>query len=87
MDVERAAIARTGSDCRRVTQSGYVGEYENTSYWTATCEDKFGRKRDWALFVGPDESVLLFNCANGNKYSLADRSKTLKLAEAQAASL
>ena len=37
--------------------------------------------------VGPDESVLLFNCANGNKYPLADRSKTLKLAEAQAASL
>ena len=37
--------------------------------------------------VRPDESVLLFNCANGNKYPLADRSKTLKLAEAQAASL
>ena len=37
--------------------------------------------------VRRDESVLLFNCANGNKYPLADRSKTLKLAEAQAASL
>ena len=37
--------------------------------------------------VGPDESVLLFNCANGNKYPLADRSQSLKLAEADAASL
>jgi threonine synthase len=29
-----------------------------------------------------DERVLLFNCANGNKYPLADRSKRLKLEEA-----
>jgi threonine synthase len=37
--------------------------------------------------VGPDERVLLFNCANGNKYPLADRSKRLKLAEAEPAAL
>jgi threonine synthase len=37
--------------------------------------------------VGRDERVLLFNCANGNKYPLADRSKRLKLAEARAGSL
>jgi threonine synthase len=29
--------------------------------------------------VGPNERVLLFNCANGNKYPLPDRSKPLKL--------
>jgi threonine synthase len=29
--------------------------------------------------VGRDERVLLFNCANGNKYPLPDRSKRLKL--------
>ena len=34
-------------------------------------------------FVRDDERVLLFNCANGNKYPLADRSKTLVLAEAR----
>ena len=35
--------------------------------------------------VGRDERVLLFNCANGNKYPLPDRSsKRLKLAEADA---
>ena len=37
--------------------------------------------------VARDESVLLFNCATGNKYPLADRSRSLKLADAQAASL
>jgi threonine synthase len=34
-----------------------------------------------AGLVGKDERVLLFNCANGNKYPLPDRSKKLKLAE------
>jgi threonine synthase len=37
--------------------------------------------------VGPDERVLLFNCANGNKYPLPDRSKRLKLGESDPAAL
>jgi threonine synthase len=37
--------------------------------------------------VAKNETVLLFNCANGNKYPLANRSKALKLAEATAAVL
>ena len=37
--------------------------------------------------VSENERVLLFNCANGNKYPLPDRSKRLKLAEADPASL
>jgi threonine synthase len=37
--------------------------------------------------VGADERVLLFNCANGNKYPLADWSKRLKLGEAEPATL
>ena len=37
--------------------------------------------------VGKDERVLLFNCANGNKYPLPDRSKRLVLAEAKAENL
>ncbi len=37
--------------------------------------------------VGRDEQVVLFNCANGNKYPLPDRSKRLKLAEATASRL
>ena len=66
----KRAIYETGSDCRQVTQSGYVGEYENTSYWTATCQDKHGRKRDWALFVGPDESVQVRLCEDVVKAGL-----------------
>jgi threonine synthase len=37
--------------------------------------------------VGKDERVLLFNCANGNKYPLPDRSKRLALREADPAAL
>ena len=37
--------------------------------------------------VRRDEKVLLFNCANGNKYPLPDRSQRLKLAEADPAAL
>jgi threonine synthase len=33
--------------------------------------------------VGRDERVVLFNCANGNKYPLPDRSKRLMLAQAK----
>ena len=37
--------------------------------------------------VAKAERVLLFNCANGNKYPLPDQSKKLKLAEADPAAL
>ena len=37
--------------------------------------------------VGGDETVLLFNCANGNKYPLASRASALKLADADPARL
>lgn len=66
----KRAIHESGAECRRVTSSGYVGEYENTSYWTATCEDQFGRDRSWALFVGPDESVQVRLCDDVAKAGL-----------------
>ena len=66
----RRAIYDSGSECKRVTRSGYVGEYENTSYWTATCEDKHGRTRDWALFIGADESVQVRLCEDVVKAGL-----------------
>jgi threonine synthase len=37
--------------------------------------------------VGRDDKVLLFNCANGNKYPLPDGAKRLRLAEADPAAL
>lgn len=66
----KRAIHDSGAECRRVTKSGYVGEYENTSYWTASCEDQFERTRDWALFVGADESVQLRLCEDVAKVGL-----------------
>ena len=66
----KRALYDSKAECRRVTKSGYVGEYENTSQWTATCEDKFKRTRDWALFVGPDESVQVRLCEDVVKAGL-----------------
>ena len=37
--------------------------------------------------VGKDEQVLLFNCANGNKYPLPERSRELRLQEADPGTL
>jgi threonine synthase len=37
--------------------------------------------------VGANERVVLFNCANGNKYPLADRSRRMRLADMEATSL
>ena len=37
--------------------------------------------------VSADEQVMLFNCANGNKYPLADRSRRISLATVEAAEL
>jgi threonine synthase len=37
--------------------------------------------------IGKDERAVLFNCANGNKYPLADRSRRMKLAEMDASGL
>ena len=48
----------------------------------AAWRDALNRK-----LVGADERVVLFNCANGNKYPLADRSRRLALAEMDASRL
>ena len=37
--------------------------------------------------VGKDERVVLFNCANGNKYPLPDRARQMRLAEIDAGTL
>ncbi len=66
----KRAIYGSGSECRLVTKSGFVGEYKNMSYWTATCEDKFNRSRDWALFIGADETVQLRLCEDVVKAGL-----------------
>ena len=37
--------------------------------------------------IGKDERAVLFNCANGNKYPLADRSQRMSLSEMDAGTL
>ena len=37
--------------------------------------------------VGRDETALLFNCANGNKYPLAGQARSAKLADLDPAAL
>lgn len=66
----KRALHDTGAECRLVTKSGYVGKYENTEQWTATCQDKFKRDRDWALFIGPDDSVQVRLCSDVVKAGL-----------------
>ena len=66
----KRAIYASGNECRRVTKSGFVGEYQNLSYWTAACEDKYKRSREWALFIGADETVQIRLCADVAKVGL-----------------
>jgi hypothetical protein len=66
----KRAIYDSGAQCLRITKSGYVGTYENTEQWTATCEDRFKRTRDWALYVGADDSVQVRLCEDVVKAGL-----------------
>ena len=66
-DLDRAialkrAIMATGPSCKRVATTGFVGTYKNMDMWTASCIDAFDRKRDWAIFVGADDSVQVRLC-------------------------
>ena len=58
----KRAIMDSGSTCTRVAATGFVGTYKNLDYWTARCEDKFNRTRDWAIFIGADDSAQVRLC-------------------------
>ncbi len=62
----KRAIQDSGLRCRRVTESGYVQEYNKLSMWMASCEDK----RSWAIFVGPDGSAQVRPCGDMQKLGL-----------------
>lgn len=66
----KRAIRDSGSSCLRITQSAYVGRYENLDYYAATCEDEYDRTRDWALFIGADDSVQVRLCEDVAKVGL-----------------
>ena len=60
----KRAIMESGSSCRRVARTGFVGVYKNMDYWTASCVDTSDRSRDWAIFIGADDSVQVRLCSD-----------------------
>jgi hypothetical protein len=58
----KRAIMESGSSCKRVATTGFVGVYKNMDYWTASCVDTSDRTRDWAVFIGADDSAQVRLC-------------------------
>lgn len=57
----KRAIYDAGYSCKRITDAGFVGEYQNVDMWMARCTD--GKNaRDWAVFAGPDGSAQVRDC-------------------------
>ena len=66
----KRAVRDFGPSCLRITKSGFVGRYKNMDYWAATCEDSRGQTRDWALFIGANDSVQVRLCDDVAKVGL-----------------
>ena len=60
----KRAIMESGSSCQRVASTGFVGIYKNMDYWTASCVDTSDRSRDWAIFIGADDSAQVRLCSD-----------------------
>ena len=58
----KRAIYDAGYTCKRITDAGYVGTWENLDEWMAHCEYENGATRDWAIFAGPDGSAQVCDC-------------------------
>jgi hypothetical protein len=58
----KRAIYDAGYSCKKVTDAGYVGRWENLDEWTARCVYDNGSSRDWAIFAGPDGSAQVRDC-------------------------
>jgi len=56
------AIYDAGYTCKRITDAGFVGPYQNVDMWMARCEYNKGVTRDWAVFAGPDGSAQVRDC-------------------------
>ena len=52
----KRAIYDAGYTCKRITDAGFVGTWQNLDMWMARCTD--GKlTRDWGIFAGPDGSA------------------------------
>ncbi|HEY0628276.1 MAG TPA: hypothetical protein VGD23_03010 [Sphingomicrobium sp.] len=70
-DLDRAialkrAIADQGLRCGQIVTTGFVTRFRDMDMWTATCSDD----RQWALFVGANDSVQVRLCADNEKIGL-----------------
>lgn len=70
-DLDRAialkrAIADQGLRCSQIVSTGYVTRFRDMDMWTATCSDD----RQWALFVGANDSVQVRLCSDNEKVGL-----------------
>lgn len=82
----KRAVRDFGPSCLRITESSFVGRYKNMDYWAARCEDERGRTRDWALFIGANDSVQVRLCDDVAKVGLpACKIEDVKSAPAEAA--
>jgi len=58
----KRAIYDAGYTCKRVTDAGFVGAWQNLDMWMARCAYDKGATRDWAIFAGPDGSAQVRDC-------------------------
>src|SRR5512134_589709 len=70
-DLDRAialkrAIADQGLRCGQIVSTGYVTRFRDMDLWTATCGDN----RQWALFIGANDSVQVRLCIDNEKVGL-----------------
>ena len=70
-DLDRAialkrAISDQGLRCSQIVSTGYVTRFRDMDMWTATCSDE----RQWALFIGANDSVQARLCADNEKIGL-----------------
>ena len=70
-DLDRAitlkrAIADQGLRCGQIVSTGFVTRFRDMDMWSATCGDD----RQWALFIGANDSVQVRLCADNEKVGL-----------------
>jgi hypothetical protein len=58
----KRAIYDAGYTCKRITDAGFVGTWQNLDMWMARCVYDKGTPRDWAIFAGPDGSAQVRDC-------------------------
>jgi hypothetical protein len=75
----KRAIYDSGYACKRVTKTGFVGDYKNMDIWKTSCADG----RDWAVFIGPDGSAQVRDCKDVAAVGLPECTITKEEASAE----